>query len=144
MNRSDLQSGSERTGGIRRESLLLVAGRLDVVALGVSVGLAAGIFIAGLTVATLVRGSNQATAVVSLFGAYFFGYTVSWAGAVVGFVYAFVAGFSIGAAAAALRNLGVSSALAVARTEAELTALHEGLDGRGPESPPEFTRRAEP
>ena len=71
-------------------------------------GIAAGLFFGmGLALATavlLVRGGENLGAHLALLRVYFPGYSVTWLGCVVGFVYAFVAGYAFGRSVAAIYN----------------------------------------
>lgn len=71
-------------------------------------GLALGlIFGLGLMVATIVlvaRGGENVGAHLSMLQVYFPGYSVSWVGGFVGFVYAFVLGYAVGRTVATLYN----------------------------------------
>lgn len=83
-------------------------GRIDVVALAVAMGtvLALGLFL--MTAFLLIKGAPPGTPVgphLSLLSIYLPGYSVSWAGAVIGAAYAWVVGAAIGFALAVLWNL---------------------------------------
>lgn len=69
---------------------------------GVAVGLIFGL---GLMVATFVlvaKGGENVGAHLNMVGVYFPGYSVSWLGGFIGFVYAFVLGYAIGRTVAIL------------------------------------------
>jgi hypothetical protein len=70
--------------------------RLNARAWGISVGclLGGGLFIA--TAFLVVKGGQDAGQHLALLSAFFPGYRVTWVGAFVGFVYAFVAGYAFG------------------------------------------------
>ena len=65
---------------------------------------------------------------VELLAEYFFGYSVSWLGAVVGFWWAFVAGFAAAWFFAFVRNLSVATWIFAVRTKASLTQTQDFLD----------------
>jgi hypothetical protein len=95
---------------IRADQAVLMAafGRIDVVALAVAMGtvFALGIFL--MTVTLLIKGAPPGLRVgphLGLLGIYMPGYSVSWAGAVIGAVYAWIAGAALGFVWAALWNL---------------------------------------
>lgn len=62
----------------------------------------AGLFVA--TVWLVVLGGENQGQHLGLLGIYFPGYTVSWFGSVLGFVYAFVCGYAVGRTVATLYN----------------------------------------
>lgn len=71
-------------------------------------GIAVGLTLAlGLLVATLilvVRGGPNVGSHLSMLEVYFPGYSVSWSGGLIGFVYTFVLGYAIGRTVATLYN----------------------------------------
>jgi hypothetical protein len=71
---------------------------------GIAVGLTAALGLWFATVVLVVRGGDVVGPHLGLLGAYFPGYRVSWVGAFVGFVYAFVVGYAVGRVAATLYN----------------------------------------
>jgi len=86
------------------EAIERVVVRMNAALTGVVLGLLAG---AGLFLATvwlLIKGGLHPGAHLMLLGQYFPGYTVSWAGSLVGFGYAFVIGFLTGAALGFIYN----------------------------------------
>lgn len=71
---------------------------------GIAFGLlfAIGLFLA--TVILVVKGGENPGPHLSLLRVYFPGYSVTWAGSAIGFVYAFVVGYAIGRTIATLYN----------------------------------------
>ena len=63
---------------------------------GITFGLLGGVGLFLATAILLIRGGENVGAHLGLIGVYFPGYSVSWVGACVGFVYAFVAGYAVG------------------------------------------------
>jgi hypothetical protein len=63
-----------------------------------------------------------------LLRAYFYGYSVSWPGVVVGFFWAFVVGFTGGWFVAFCRNFVLALSMFVVRTRAELFETRDFLD----------------
>jgi hypothetical protein len=96
-------------------------------ALGMAVGLTAGALVFLLTafhiVVDPVDGPN-----IWLLGQYFRGYRVTWPGALVGFWWAFVAGFAAGWFFAFVRNLVVATWIFAVRTKASLAQTQDFLD----------------
>lgn len=70
------------------------------IALGALFGI--GLFLA--TVLLVIRGGDVVGPHLGLLAIYFPGYSVTWIGSVVGFVYAFVLGYAIGRSIATLYN----------------------------------------
>ena len=70
--------------------------RLNARAWGISTGLllGGGLFLA--TVFLVIRGGPTVGQHLSMLGVFFPGYSVTWFGAFVGFVYAFVVGYGLG------------------------------------------------
>jgi hypothetical protein len=96
-------------------------------ALGIAVGLACGLLVAGATIVVLVRGA-EGSFNIGLLRAYFFGYEVTWPGVLVGFGWAFAAGFTAGWFVAFVRNLVMAISIFLVRTRAELFATRDFLD----------------
>lgn len=70
--------------------------RYDPLALGVAVGVVAGLGLFLATAILLLRGGEPLGPTLSLLGNYLFGYRVSWPGALIGSVEAGVGGFALG------------------------------------------------
>ena len=70
--------------------------RLNARAWGISTGmlLGGGLFLA--TVFLVIRGGPNVGQHLSMLRVFFPGYSVTWAGAVIGFIYAFVLGYGLG------------------------------------------------
>ncbi|MCC6930936.1 MAG: hypothetical protein IT359_18235, partial [Gemmatimonadaceae bacterium] len=69
-----------------------------------TLGLLTGVGLFAATAILLLRGGLNVGAHLGLLGVYFPGYTVSWPGAVIGFVYAFVVGYVVGRTVATVYN----------------------------------------
>jgi hypothetical protein len=95
--------------------------------LGVAVGLTAAIVIFLITAYhVVVRPPDGLN--ISLLSIYFYGYEVSWRGALIGAWWAFVAGFVGGWFAAFLRNFVIALWLMVVRIRASFTEARDFLD----------------
>ncbi len=70
------------------------------IALGLLFGL--GLFLA--TILLVIRGGDIVGPHLALLSIYFPGYSVTWVGSVIGFVYAFVVGYAIGRTIATIYN----------------------------------------
>ena len=112
---------------LKDSPLALAFAPLHKQALGIAVGLAAGLVMAAVTIIVRVRGA--ATEInLNLLAAYFYGYSVSWRGVLVGFGWAFLMGFTIGWFVAFCRNLVLAISLFLVRTRAELVQTRDFLD----------------
>lgn len=71
---------------------------------GITFGLLGGVGLFAATAILLIRGGENVGAHLGLIGVYFPGYSVTWPGAFIGFVYAFVAGYAVGRTVATVYN----------------------------------------
>lgn len=71
---------------------------------GIAFGLLAGLSLFVATVVLVVRGGEVIGPHLGMLGVYFPGYSVTWPGAFIGFVYAFVLGYAIGRTVATVYN----------------------------------------
>lgn len=94
-------------------------------AFGTAVGLAAGLALALATVLAVLRGTDIG---LHLLDEYFYGYAVSWSGAVVGLLWGFFVGFVGGWFMAFCRNLALAISMFISRTRGELDATADFLD----------------
>lgn len=93
-------------GGVAPEEEVIeeAFARLEPVALGASVGLVSGAALLLATVVLLLRGGPMVGKTLQLLGNYLPGYSVSWAGALVGWFWASLVGFAVGYGCARLHN----------------------------------------
>ena len=70
--------------------------RLNARAWGISVGLVLGLGLLFATNFLVLRGGQNVGAHLRLLSVYFPGYTVTFVGSLIGFVYAFVLGYGLG------------------------------------------------
>ena len=103
--------------------------RFDPVALGMAIGLVAGLGLFLATAVLLLRGDDPLGPNLSLIGAYFLGFEVSWAGALVGLVEAGLGGFGFGWALAKLINVLVAREERRLRHQVEALLAMELLEG---------------
>lgn len=92
---------AERFDREQEQELRRVMMRINEQGWGIAIGLVLGL---GLFVATnflIIRGGQDVGRHLSLLGVYFPGYSVTFLGSLIGFVYAFVIGYGIG------RTIGV-------------------------------------
>ena len=86
---TQLTKEEERT--VRRAIL-----RLNAQAWGVSFGMLLGLALFVATMVLVIKGGESVGAHLSLLSIYFPGYRVTWPGAFLGFMYAFVVGYALG------------------------------------------------
>ncbi len=96
-------------------------------AFGLATGAAGATFMLLLTVVAKLSPLAKGFPLY-LLGEYFYGYSVSWPGAVVGTLWGFAVGFVAGWFAAFCRNLALAISAFFIRTRAELNATREFLD----------------
>lgn len=96
-------------------------------ALGVATGLVTGLLVFAVT-AFHVIVQPVGGPPLELLAQYFHGYTVSWAGALLGFSWGFVTGFVIGFFAAFICNTTVALYVFALKTKAELERTADFLD----------------
>jgi hypothetical protein len=94
-------------------------------AFGVAIGAAAGLLFFAATVVVLLRGTDVG---LYLLSEYFYGYSVSWTGAVIGLLWGFAVGFVAGWFVAFCRNLALAISIFISRTRSELHATADFLD----------------
>lgn len=109
------------------EELVLAFAPIHKRAFGTAIGLTTGLAVVALTAFHLIVQPEEAIS-LSLLGQYFFGYSVSWPGALIGGAWAFFVGFVAGWFTAFCRNLIMATWLFIGLTKAELGATRDFLD----------------
>lgn len=117
----------EQEDPIVANPLLLAFAPLHRRALGVAAGLVLGGFLSITTVVAVIR-DGEARSGMGLLSQFFWGYSVSWLGALVGFLWGFGLGFIVGWSLALLRNAVVWIWLTVIRSRAEMNEYSDFLD----------------
>ncbi|MFV1986744.1 MAG: hypothetical protein ACC682_05665 [Gemmatimonadota bacterium] len=84
------------TDSMNDQSVQAAIRRLNVRAWGISLGLVLGLGLLGATLFLVAKGGQNVGVHLNLLGNYLPGYRVSVAGALIGFVYAFVLGYGLG------------------------------------------------
>ncbi|HSK18810.1 MAG TPA: hypothetical protein VK912_06700 [Longimicrobiales bacterium] len=95
-------------------------------AFGTAAAVASGLLVFAMTLIHMVRADDAYP--LSLLAQYFYGYTVSLQGAVIGMFWAGVAGFVAGWFFAFCRNLALAISTFLVRTRAELSGARDFLD----------------
>ena len=107
--------------------LLLAFSPVHKSAFGIAIATVCALLVFGATALTIQQ--PPATLIgLELLAVYFRGYSVSWAGALIGAGWAAVAGFVFGWFLAFSRNLVVAISLFVIRTRAQLAETRDFLD----------------
>jgi hypothetical protein len=114
-------------GANRPGSLAYAFAPIHKAALGVASGMAFGLLVALVTGFHVLAQPPDAPP-LALLAQYFYGYTVSGSGVVVGFAWGFFSGFVIGWFAGFVRNVVVTVAVFALRTKAELKQTADLLD----------------
>lgn len=96
-------------------------------ALGVATGLTVGLLIFVVTAFHVVAQPTDAPP-IQLLSQYFYGYDVSWQGAIIGLWWGFVVGFVTGWFVAFVRNVALATWIVVVRVKAELAQTRDFLD----------------
>jgi glycosyltransferase involved in cell wall biosynthesis len=100
--------GSLRFASSSTQKILSEAfAKLDAVALGAGVGTLLGSAIWAATVILLVKGGDHIGPKLSLLSQFFPGYSVTWTGSLIGFIYGLVTGFLFGFSFACSRNIAM-------------------------------------
>ena len=100
---------------------------VDKRALGIAVGVVSGLALFVITALhTLFRPANALP--LELLAQYFYGYQVSWRGALVGLLWGLLTGFSAGWFVAFIRNLVVATTVFVFKAKGELANTRDFLD----------------
>lgn len=97
-------------------------------AFGTAIGAVAGALVAAITVVHLLYPPAAEHVNLGLLGEFFYGYSVSWAGVVVGFLWAGFVGFVAGWFVAFCRNFVLAAMVFVGRARADLAATGDFLD----------------
>ncbi|TDI91777.1 MAG: NAD(P)/FAD-dependent oxidoreductase [Caldithrix sp.] len=105
-----------------------VFARLDPLALGISVGSVFGIFIFLATSILLLKGGEVVGPRLLLLAQYFYGFEVSWTGALIGLLDAGFLGFLLGSSFAFLRNWGLSAYALIVHRRAQTERRRHLLD----------------
>ncbi len=108
------------------QEVVLAFAPLHKRAFGIATGTAAALLVFAATAISQFHPPEEQF--IDLLAQYFYGYTVSWEGALVGAWWGFVAGFVAGWFTAFCRNLAVAVMLFITRTRAELAATRDFLD----------------
>jgi len=124
MNRSSLTPPEPEAPIERQVELAFLP--LHKRAFGTAAGLVSALLVFMVTLVHLARAADPQP--LALLGQYFYGYTVSFEGALIGAFWAGFAGFAIGWFFAFCRNLTLAASAFLLRTRAELANARDFLD----------------
>jgi len=99
--------------------------KLDAVALGAGVGTLLGGAICTATVALLAKGGDHIGPKLSLLSQFFPGYSVTWTGSLIGFLYGLVTGFLFGFSFACSRNIAMRLHLGSRKVQRFLNSVRQ-------------------
>lgn len=99
--------------------------KLDAVALGAGVGTLLGGAIGAATIVLLAKGGHHIGPKLSLLSQFFPGYSVTWTGSLIGFLYGLVTGFLFGFFFACSRNLAMRLHLGSQKVQRFLSRVRE-------------------
>ena len=126
--KADSKDPMEKLSKVLEEALPRAFPKLDRVALGCSIGSAAGIVLALATLILVFKGGEPIGLNLQLLSQYFPGYSVTVPGSFLGLVYGFFAGFIGGWVFAFLRNLATFMTMALIHRRAERVLLRKLLE----------------
>jgi hypothetical protein len=106
---------------------LLAFAPLHRSALGIASGIVSGGLVSAATLALVIQGGYPEPN-LGLLAQFFWGYSVSWRGVLVGFVWGWAAGFILGWGFAVVRNAVVWVWLTLIRSRAEMERYSDFLD----------------
>lgn len=109
-----------QSDGSLPRSIALAFAPVHKSALGIAVGLAFGALLGAITIFHVALNPPNAPD-IGLLAQYFYGYTVSWSGAAIGFFWGVISGFVIGWFVAFVRNFTLAVWLLFVRTKAQLS-----------------------
>ncbi len=110
-------------------ALALAFAPLHKRAFGTAIGAAAGLAIFGVTAIHLLRNPPRQESIdLELLAQFFYGYSLSWQGAVIGLLWGFLVGFVAGWFVAFCRNLVIAASIFITKTRAELRETRDFLD----------------
>jgi hypothetical protein len=127
----EVRGGAEVIGdeitAVLRDTLAQAFPKLDRMALGLSLGVTAGILLFLATIVLVLKDGDVVGPMLGLLSQYFPGYSVTAAGSVLGLAYGFVVAFISGWLFAFLRNAVVFIYMAAAHRRAERQLLRQFL-----------------
>jgi hypothetical protein len=102
--------------------------QLDRMALGVALGATCGLANFFATNFLILKGGENVGQNLQLLSQYFFGYSVTLTGSIIGFAYGLVVGFVLGWSIAFTRNVVLSTYLHIIKLRTSMSSVHESID----------------
>lgn len=133
-------SSGSVTGAARRLINLTITG-LDRVALGVAVGAVASLGLTTATVILLLKSGDRVGHTMNVLGQFLPGYSVSWLGALLGLLDAFVYGYAFGWAFAVIRNYSLRMLLGREKFSRAIKRIIESRAGQANVTTPPMPNR---
>jgi hypothetical protein len=116
-----------RPEAVRPVSLTLAFAPVHKMALGAAVGTVFGLLIFAITIFHIVLRPAGAPD-IRLLAQYFYGYDVSWPGALIGLFWGFATGFVMGWFVAFVRNFVIATRIFTIKAKADLVRTTDFLD----------------
>ncbi len=110
------------------ELLISSIAKIDRAAFGIAIGSVFGAVIFFATNFLIFKGGSQIGPTLALLNQYFFGYSVTFTGSLIGLFYGFVSGFFLGWFTAFLRNFIIAIYLYVAKFKGRMIAVNNFID----------------
>jgi hypothetical protein len=110
------------------EPVLLAFAPMHRLGMGVAGGVVSGAMLFVMTMILVLKGGYPIGPTLGLLGHFFFGYSVTFGGAFIGFGWGFVSGFLLGWTFAVLHNVLIWIWLVVVRSRAEMEQYGDFLD----------------
>lgn len=109
------------------EMIAAAFAKIDPLALGAAFGLVSGLYLFLATVMLVLKGGDVIGPTLILLNNFFYGYSVTWTGALIGFGEAAAAGFALGCGGALIRNWVMSGYAYFVRRGAEAASRRDLL-----------------
>lgn len=113
---------------ITDEIIIQTMAKMDRLAFGLTIGILFGLGLFSITNFIVLQEGDPIGPILGLLGNFFYGYTVTFPGSLVGLFYGFFAGFVMGWALALLRNFVTSIYLYLVRFKARMVSVNEFID----------------
>lgn len=110
------------------ELLVQAFAKLDRTALGTALGTLLGLVIFALTNILLLKGGDVVGPNLALLGQFFIGYSVTFAGSLIGLAYGFATGFIMGWLIALLHNLFIRIYFYMVQLRANMSSITDYID----------------
>lgn len=110
------------------ELLIQTIAKIDRSAFGIAIGVVFGTGIFFATNFLILKGGERIGPTLTLLNQYFYGYSVTFTGSLVGLFYGFAAGFALGWLMAFVRNFLIIIYLHIAKFKGRIVAVNNFID----------------